>query len=94
MVDMKTDLKRFHEDGRFFDSHYNELLEKYPEHWIAVFYQEVVGTDTNFDSLLDDLKSRGFPLSRMIIKQVTAKKVKWILPRSVISSTIGQIDGL
>ena len=80
MLDMKTDLKRFHEDGQFFDTHYNRLLEMYPEQWIGVFQKEVVGTDTDFNSLLDDLKSRGFPLSRMIIKQVTAKKVKWFLP--------------
>ena len=80
MLDIKTDLKRFHEDGQFFDSHYNELLEKCPEHWVAVFHKEVVGTDTDFYRLLDSLKSRGFPLSRMIIKQVTAKQVKWFLP--------------
>ncbi len=79
MLDMKEDLKRFSEDGHFFDAHYNELLEKYPEHWIAVFYKEVVGTDTDFDRLLDDLKSQGFPLNRMIIDRVTAQKVKWFL---------------
>ena len=80
MLDMKEDLKRFTEDGHFFDTHYKELLEKYPEHWIAIFYKEVVGTDTDFDRLLVDLKSRGFPLSRMFIKQVTSRKVKWFLP--------------
>lgn len=80
MLDMKEDLKRFHEDGLFFYEHYDELLEKHPEHWIAIFYKEVVGTDTDFDRLLVDLKSRGFPLSRMFIKQVTARKVKWFLP--------------
>ena len=80
MLDMKEDLKRFHEDGLFFYEHYDELLEKYPEHWIAVFYKEVVGTDTDYGRLLDDLKSRGFPLNRMSIDRVTARKVKWFLP--------------
>ena len=79
MLDMKEDLKRFHEDGQFFYEHYDELLEKYPEHWIAVFYKEVVGTDTDYGRLLDDLKFRGFPLNRMSIDRVTAKKVKWFL---------------
>ena len=79
MLDTKIDLSRFHEDGKFFDTHYDELLKEYLEHWIAVFHKEVVGTDTDFYSLLDSLKSRGFPLSRMIIKQVTAKQVKWFL---------------
>ncbi len=80
MLDTKADMKRFHEDGQFFDAHYDELLEKYPERWIAVFYKEVVGSDTDFDRLLDDMKSQGFPLSRMVIDRVTAKKVKWFLP--------------
>ena len=84
MVDVKTDLKRFHEDGQFFDTHYDELLEEYPEHWIAVFHKEVVGTDTDFYRLLDSLKSRGFPLSRMIIKQVTAKTGKVVPSCSMI----------
>jgi hypothetical protein len=80
MLDLKADMKRFHEDGQFFDTHYDELLKKYPELWIAVFYKEVVGTDTDFDRLLDDLKSRGFPLNRMVIDRVTAQKIKWFLP--------------
>ena len=43
MLDMERDMTRFHEDGQFFDTHYDELLKKYPEHWIAVFCKEVVG---------------------------------------------------
>lgn len=80
MLDMERDMTRFHEDGQFFDTHYDELLKKYPEHWIAVFCKEVVGTDTEFDRLLNDLKSRGYPLNRMVIDRVTAQKIKWFLP--------------
>ena len=80
MLDTNADMKRFHEDGQFFDKHYDELLKEYPEHWIAIFHKEVVGTDTDFDRLLDDLKFKGYPLNRMVIDRVTTQAIKWFLP--------------
>ena len=79
MLDVKTELQKFAKDGQFFDAHYEELLEKYPEQWVAVFDEQVVGAGFDFDQLLDDLKARGLPLGRTVIEKVTAENEVWIL---------------
>ena len=75
----KAELRRFTEDQRFFGEVYDELLERYPEKWVAVYRKEIVGADADFGRLLKRLKARGYPLRRLAINHVTAETVNWIL---------------
>jgi hypothetical protein len=34
---IREDLERFTADVRYFDRHRQELLERYPEHWVAIY---------------------------------------------------------
>ena len=79
MLDVKTELQKFAKDGQFLDAHYEELLEQYPEQWVAVFDEQVVGAGFDFEQLLDDLKVRGLPLGRIVIEKVSAENEVWIL---------------
>ena len=79
VLDVKTELEHFHEDWLFFEAHYYEFLERYPEHWVAVLDKRVVGTDPDFEHLLRSLKSRGVPLSKITVEKVTSKQETWIL---------------
>ena len=79
MIDIKKELQKFTKDGQFLDVHYEELLEEYPEQWVAVFDEKVVGAGPDFDRLLDDLQARGLPLGRIVIEKVTAEEEVWIL---------------
>ena len=74
-IRIKAELKHFEKDQKYFSERYRELLEQYPEHWIAVYNEEVVGTDTDFPRLLDDLKARGYPLAKLAVNKATAEKV-------------------
>ena len=74
----KAELRRFTEDQRFFGDVYDELLERYPEKWVAVYRKEIVGADADFGRLLKSMKARGYPLSRLAINHVTAETVNWI----------------
>ena len=74
-IRIKAELKRFGEDHEYFEKRRHELLERYPEHWIAVYNKEVVGTDTDFPRLLDDLMARGYPLAKLAVNKATAEKV-------------------
>ena len=80
MVDVKKELQHFHEDWLFFETHYDELLEQHPEHWVAVLDKQVVGTDPDLERLMTGLKSRGVPLSKIAVEKVTAEQETWILP--------------
>ena len=79
MLDVKKELQHFHEDWLFFESHYNELLERHPEHWVAVLDKRVVGTDPDLERLLANLKSCGVSLSKITVEKVTADQETWIL---------------
>ena len=74
-VRIKAELKRCEKDQKYFSERYRELLELYPEHWIAVYNEEVVGTDTDFPQLLDDLMARGYPIEKLAVNKATAEKV-------------------
>ena len=78
-IRIKAELKRFGEDHKYFSERYRELLERYPEHWIAVYNKEVVGADTDFRRLGEDLMARGYPLEKLAVNKATAEKVNWNL---------------
>jgi hypothetical protein len=40
----------------WWDTHYDELLARYPEQFVAVIGHEVVAARANLDDLLDDLE--------------------------------------
>lgn len=78
--DTQAELDRFGQDVAWFEAHQEEMLAKYPEHWVAVFNQKVVGADPDFDRLLDSLDKRRIPSERAFIERVTAKEELLILP--------------
>ncbi len=67
-------LARFQRDADYFESHYEQLLREYPEQWVAVFNQTVVGTASDFDALLETLDQAGIPIERALIERVTAEE--------------------
>ena len=80
MADAKTESQLFREDWEFLDAHYTELLEKYPEQWVAVVDKRVVGVAPDLDRLLIRLKPMGLPKNRIVTEKVTAEEEVWILP--------------
>ena len=78
--DAHTELERFHNDGLWFSDHYNELLEEYPDHWVAIYHKEVVGTSPNPDELLADLNNRAIPINDVFFKFMSSVEVDWAFP--------------
>ena len=73
-------LARFQRDVDYFESHYEQLLREHPEQWVAIFNQAVVGTDSDFDALLEALDQAGIPIERALIERVTSQEDILILP--------------
>ena len=80
MLDVKTESQIYDEDWDFLETHYDELLEKYPEQWVAVVDKSVVGADSDLDRLLTRLKPLGLPKNRIVTEKLTSKEEVWILP--------------
>lgn len=79
MQELQLELQRFQRDIDYYQTHYEELLEQYPEQWVAIFNQRVVGADPDARKLFNDLKGRGIPLGQTLTEYVTSKDELWIL---------------
>ena len=73
-------LARFQRDIDYYESHCEELLQQYPEKWIAIYKQCVVGGDDDLDRLLQRLKQEGIPIEKALIEQVTAEEEILLIP--------------
>jgi Family of unknown function (DUF5678) len=76
----QAELRRFHQDTDYLRTHLKELLDRYPEQWIAIYNREVVGAATDFDSLLAELKKTGIPIGQALVEQMTRQDDQLILP--------------
>ena len=72
-------LKQFHEDVIWFMTHRRELVTKYPDHWVAVYLEEVVGADEDLEALLAHLKSTHVPPGSAHVGFAATKPKVWII---------------
>ncbi len=70
---------RFKRDVEYYQAHREELLEKYPEHWVTIFSERVVGADRDVDRLLAALRARAIPTEKAFVERVTAEDELLIL---------------
>ena len=54
-------LRRFHRDVEYYHAHYEELLARYPEMWVSIYNEEVVGAAPDLRDLLRMRMERGVP---------------------------------
>jgi hypothetical protein len=69
--DIQANLARFHNDVMYFEKHYDELLERYSDQWVAVFNERVVGVDDDLERLIDRLREEDVPPERAYIDRPT-----------------------
>jgi hypothetical protein len=75
-----AELKRFERDSDYLEAHYDELLDRYPEQWVAILDEKVVGTASELRQLLDELQGRDVPLERVLVEHLTRNDDILILP--------------
>jgi hypothetical protein len=79
MQEIQEDLDRFQRDAEYFDQHRQELLQTYPEQWVAVYHQRVVGAAKSPRKLVEHLKRKGIPPGLVFRDYVTDKEDLLIL---------------
>jgi len=57
--EIRKSLERAVADFRFFSANSSSFMEQYPNQWIAIFNQEVVGTSESQNGLISKLKKTG-----------------------------------
>jgi hypothetical protein len=78
-AEIEEDLERFNADMLYFDRHRQELLEKYPEHWVAIYKQQVAGASKDQKRLIRQLDRKGIPPARAFVDYLTDRDELLIL---------------
>ena len=67
------------DEVEFFYDNYEELLRLYPEEWVAILNERVVGSGSDADELIIRLRDQGVPLESLYVNLVTANEEMLIL---------------
>jgi hypothetical protein len=79
-TDYQAIFERMERDRKYYEAHYEQFLEQYPEQWVAILDEQMVGADADFDRLLSALRERGVPTEKALIEWITADEDVLILP--------------
>jgi hypothetical protein len=74
MAEIQAELAHFSVDLAYYSAHYEELLSRYPGLWIAIFGQTVVGTGTDRERLVQDLRAQEILPERALIVNPSAEQ--------------------
>ncbi len=69
--ELRAGMKEFERDIRYFQARREELLEKYPEQWVAVYRLELKGHARNLPGLIKQLRAKGVPRGEAYVKFLT-----------------------
>ncbi len=79
MQEAQTQLEEFRRDIKWYHTHYPELRERYPDHWVAVYNEEVVAAALDMDAMYAELKRRHTPINKAYIKYLSTESATWTL---------------
>ena len=71
MNQVQAELQQFKKDTAYYEAHHEELLKKYPEQWVAIFDQQVVGASPDYEKLFDDLQAKGYSVGHVLVEYLT-----------------------
>ena len=67
-------------DVEYYETHYEELLEKYPNQWIAISDARLAGVADSSTELIAKMRDAGVPTNRMFMYHMETEPTIWILP--------------
>ena len=79
MNELRAELERFKRDTQYYEAHREELLNQYPEQWVAILDQEVVGASPDPYQLIANLKKGGISTERVVLRHLTRQEELLIL---------------
>ena len=66
-VDVAAIMEHFDRDTAYFEKHREELLRRFPDQWVAVYGERLVGAGPDRDALVRELRARGVPVEHTCI---------------------------
>ncbi len=78
-MQVQRELERFTSDAQYFDQHRQELMRQYPDRWVAIYDQEVVGAARDLKRLIAQLERKGIPRGRAFVDHASEREDLLIL---------------
>ena len=76
---IKEQMEQFDRESAYFVAHQEELLREYPDQWVAIYGERVVGADPDRTQLVADLRRQGVPTDRTFIEFMWTNRPVFIL---------------
>lgn len=76
---IRASIKRVERDALFADAHQEEYAALYPDEWVAILDQNVVGHGENGIALIERLRSEGVDVSRVYLHFVPVNSPMFLL---------------
>ncbi len=70
---MMEEFKILEESSNFISSHSKEISEKYPRKFIAVYRNQLIVVDENFDNIVIRVKEMGLDTNQVLIEYIPGK---------------------
>lgn len=81
---VQQELEQYRNDAEYLEAHREELLEQYPERWVAIYNQQVVGVAKDAKGLKKQLERKGIPPGRVFREYLTHKEELLILSSALL----------
>ena len=72
-------LEQFKKDTNFLDAHRDLWKDEYPDQWVVVFGEELVGVGYTVEEAIVDAETKQVPRARVPIDYLSSNPVKMIL---------------
>ena len=66
-------------DVDYYEAHYQDLLAQYPDQWIAILNQKVVGASCDAFKLMSELEAGGIPANEVLRRHMSKESGLLIL---------------
>ena len=76
-IEIRDGLREFAKSARVASA--PKTLRKYAKRWVAIYKSRIIGSNTTFDALLEELKAKNVSLRETAIRYIDDKKVAMIL---------------
>ncbi|MBM2827260.1 MAG: hypothetical protein HW403_1324 [Dehalococcoidia bacterium] len=76
---VQQEIERYRKDALYFEENREEFLRLYPERWVAVYEQKMVGVAKHLPQLINSLKKKGLPSNHTFIEYLSTNEATLIL---------------
>jgi len=73
MLERRAELQRFRRDAEYYERHRADLVRRFPDQWVAIFNQDVIAADSDYERVLDQIEEKGVAVGKVFIEQATEK---------------------